>query len=359
MILIDVDDRILRKTATAKRQEAGRIDFAPVADEHHPFSVGDAQRGSVAPPCGVAAGAGQRIAPGAEHVAPIVRRLGCLDAVGLVPGVVPELRKGDFILLGPNPLLFDAASDRHEEKHRPHRDSFGREQIGNRVDLVEVAPHECCVHLDGHAQSAGVGQHPPGPLKAALPTAEGIVRGGLCAVETDTQPTNARGPGTLEGTGRGQGRGRRGQRDFEPPADGVLDQLEQVGPLQRVAPGQDDRRPARERGHLPEQRLRLVGGQFLRVGMLLGLGAAMLADQVTGQRDLVVEHQRVAAEIGRRIVAVGHFAYRRAKLAAAPARRGRAWQELALPRSETYKTCSRKREHATQRRVAFDAWDRG
>ena len=124
---------------------------------------------------------------------------------------------------------------------------------------------------------------------------------GVGPVEADSQGVDARLLRPLERGPRGQRRGRGGQRDLQPARRGVADQLEQVGPLQRVAAGEHDRRPPRKRGRLVQQGLRQLRRQLLRVRMLLGRGPAVLAHQVAGLRDLVVEHQRIAAEILGRV----------------------------------------------------------
>ena len=94
-------------------------------------------------------------------------------------------------------------------------------------------------------------------LEAALPAAEGVVRRGVGAVEADAQPPHAGLPRALERLERGQRRGRGRQRHLQPRRRRMADQLEQVGPLQRIAAGHHQHRPARKAGDLIEQGLRL------------------------------------------------------------------------------------------------------
>ena len=89
------------------------------------------------------------------------------------------------------------------------------------------------------------------------------------------------------------------------PAPRVAEQLEQVGPLERVATGEDHHRRAGEAGDLLNEGLGFRGAQLARIGLLLRRGTAMLADQVAGLGDLVVEHQRTAREIIRGVGACG------------------------------------------------------
>ena len=219
---------------------------------------------------------------------------------------MPEPREGHFVLGRRDPLFFDAASDGHEEERGPHRDPLPGEQLGDGVDLVEIPPGDRRVDLDGHPQSPGVGQHAERPLEAAFPAAKSVVRRGVGAVEADPQPPHARRADPLERLGRGQRRRRRGQRHLQARGHRVADQVAQVRAFQRVAAGQHEHRPPRERRHLLDQGHRLLGGQLVRIGLLLRRRPAMLADQIAGQRHLVVEHQRIAVEIRRRVRGVGH-----------------------------------------------------
>jgi hypothetical protein len=47
MLLINLDHGILGKPAAGNREKSGGINLANVAYEHHPFSIGDSQRGTV------------------------------------------------------------------------------------------------------------------------------------------------------------------------------------------------------------------------------------------------------------------------------------------------------------------------
>ena len=74
-------------------------------------------------------------------------------------------------------------------------------------------------------------------------------------------------------------------RDLHAFVGGVADQLEDVLALQRVAAGEDEDGHAHV-GDLVDQRLAFGVGQFVGMGDGLGGGAAVLAGQVAGLRDL-------------------------------------------------------------------------
>ena len=124
-----------------------------------------------------------------------------------------------------------------------------------------------CTAMSSRRASASISH---GAIEAALPAAKGVVRRGVGAVEADAQPPHAGLPRALEGLERGQRRGRGRQRHLQPGRHGVADQLEQVGPLQRIAAGQHQHRPARKAGDLIEQGLGLVGRKLVRVAAFPG-----------------------------------------------------------------------------------------
>src|SRR5574340_390963 len=125
--LIDLDDRVLRKTAATERQKSRRIDLARVTDEQDALAVADAQRGAVSAPTGavhVALGTGQRVAALLEHEPAIVRGLGGFHGIGPRVGMVPQTRKPLLVLVRLDPLLLDAAPDGHQEERGPHGDAL-------------------------------------------------------------------------------------------------------------------------------------------------------------------------------------------------------------------------------------------
>jgi hypothetical protein len=189
-----------------------------------------------------------------------VRGLGRFYGERLFLGVTPQSLEDLFVLVGRDALLLHAAADRHQKEHRPHGDALGGQQLGQGVDLAEIAAGDGGVDLDGQPQPPGVGEHLHCPPEAAPPAAKGVVRGGVGPVEADAQAAHARGARAGESVGRGQRRGRGRQRNLKPLADGVLDKLKNIRPLERIASGQDQRGPARKRSDLVDQSLRLFGG---------------------------------------------------------------------------------------------------
>ena len=109
----------------------------------------------------------------------------------------------------------------------------------------------------GIFERSGEIEHLHRPLEAPVEAAKGVVRGGIGAVEADAQRADAGLAHALERLEGGQRRGRGRQRRLQSEGGGVADQLRQIGPLQRIAAGEDQRRPARKSGGLLEQSLRL------------------------------------------------------------------------------------------------------
>ena len=313
MVLVNVDDGIVWGTSALQRQETGRIDLAGVAGEHHAFPVPDSQRCAMRTALAAAVCSPrtcQRVALPFQDVAAVVRRFGRLDAKRLTPRMMPQALERNFVLLGRDARFLDAAADRNQEEDGPHRNLLRREQCRHVVDLMEVAGGDTGVDLDGHVQLPGAMEHPQRPLEAALPATEGVVGFRVGAVEADSQAADAGVPRGLEGfRGCQRGRGRR-QGHLQPFRDGVPDQREQVGPFQRIAAGQhQDRRPG-ERGHLVDQGQGLLGGKFAGVRVLLSRCPAMVTHQIARLGDLVVEHQRIAGEVGLRVFRMVHGYFR-------------------------------------------------
>ena len=106
--------------------------------------------------------------------------------------MLPKPLKHGLIFLRPNAFLLQPTADRNEEEHRPHGDALPRKQFGDGVHLRDVAARDRGVDLDADAQPTGVGQHGQRALEASLPAAKGIMRGGVGAVEADSQGPDSR-----------------------------------------------------------------------------------------------------------------------------------------------------------------------
>jgi hypothetical protein len=78
----------------------------------------------------------------------------------------------------------------------------------------------------------------------------------------------------------------------------MLDQLEDVWPLQRIAAGEHGQRPLGKLIQQIEQLLSVRRGEIPGVTPRLRTGAAVLARQVAGPRHLVKHHERPVLEIG-------------------------------------------------------------
>ena len=217
--------------------------------------------------------------------------------------MMPKPLEHRLVFLRRDPLLLDAAAHRHQEEDRPHGDPLARPAVRRwrRPDatLRRVIVVLTCTGISSVRAKSSIcivrSKLPSKPRKASCVAASAPSR----LMPSRRTPACAH---ALERLERGQRRGRGRQRRLQSGRDGVADQLEQVGPLQRIAAGHHQHRPARKAGDLIEQGLRLVGRKLVRVRLLLGRRPAMLAHQIAGQRDLVVEHQRADAEVARRVV---------------------------------------------------------
>ncbi len=115
MVPVRVHHVRVGEPAAQQRHEAGRVDFAAVADEHDSFTIAHPQRCAMTAVSAIICRAlrtGQGISAFLHHETPIVRGFGGLDAVGLDARVVPQFLERLFHLFGRDPLLLHAASDR-------------------------------------------------------------------------------------------------------------------------------------------------------------------------------------------------------------------------------------------------------
>ena len=106
-------------------------------------------------------------------------------------------------------------------------------------------------------------------METAFPAAEVVVD--LCGgtVEADAQPLDARFADAGEGIARGQRRGGGREGHFQADAAAVGDKLQQIVPLQGIAPGEHHHRPLGKLGDLRQQPLALLRAELLGVGIFL------------------------------------------------------------------------------------------
>jgi nucleotide-binding universal stress UspA family protein len=150
---------------------------------------------------------------------------------------------------------------------------------------VRVVAADGGVHLDGNARLVGPLNGLDGARPRAGQAAEGVVNLGRRAVERDAEPHQAGFLQLEDRFARQQRRGAGRERHLHAFAGGVADQLEDVFALQRIAAGKHEDRHVHV-GDLVDQRLAFGVGQLVGVGDGLGGGAAVLAGQVAGLRDL-------------------------------------------------------------------------
>src|SRR5262249_51523503 len=87
----------------------------------------------------------------------------------------------------------------------------------------------------------------------------------------------------------------RRDRHAQPPADRRLDDREEVGPLQRIAAGEDEDAGV-EVAELLDERERLVRRQLARIAFRRRLRTAVEAPKIARARDLPDRDRRVPRE---------------------------------------------------------------
>ena len=122
--------------------------------------------------------------------------------------------------------------------------------------------------------------------------------GGVRPVQADGHARNAGCLESFDGFGRQQRRGAGGDVGAQADLHRVADQVEQVGPLQRIAAREHHQRLA-ERADFVQQAVSLFGGQLVRVPLGLGRGPAMHARQVAGLGHFPDHQHRGLIEVHR------------------------------------------------------------
>ena len=141
--------------------------------------------------------------------------------------------------------------------------------LGHFGQAGHVAARDGGLELGVEADIAGVRKGEHGAVEGAGDAAEIVVRGGVGAVQADGHAGDAGGLECVDGLG-GQQRGGAGRHvGAQADPDAVAHQVEQVGPLQRIAAGEDHQRLA-EAADLVQQAVALLGGQFVRDGARIG-----------------------------------------------------------------------------------------
>ena len=146
-----------------------------------------------------------------------------------------------------------------------------------------------------------------------------------------------------------QRRGAGRDRNMHALAGGVADQVEEIFALQRVAAGEDEDGNV-HLGDLVDERFAFFVGELVRMRNGLGGGAAVLAGQVTGLRDLP------DGEEGRFVVvdpaAGGNVVHRlhetSSGIAAVPARKGPAPGDGTVPAEKYLAAAERTGRSAEQ-----------
>jgi hypothetical protein len=137
-----------------------------------------------------------------------------------------------------------------------------------------------------------------------LSFAEGRARPGYMVggVQADRDNAGTGLTGALDGCAGQERRAAGAERRGQAARAGVGDELEDVGPLERVPTGQDEQRPA-EAADLVDQGEAFRRRQLVRVAQRHGLGAAVATGEIARPGDFPDDDERRLLEVpGRRMV---------------------------------------------------------
>lgn len=165
-------------------------------------------------------------------------------------------------------------------------------------ELLDVAGGHRGVDLQAEAQLAHGAGRDQRLVEDVPDLAEPVVGGRCRAVERERHRHGAGVSELAEHVGREAWRHRGRQRHGELAARPVRDELDQVGPLERLAAGEDDdgaRRP--QVGQVVEQRATLLGAQLERAAVGNGVRPAVAAHQLAGARDPPDDEERSVVEV--------------------------------------------------------------
>ena len=163
---------------------------------------------------------------------------------------------------------------------------------------MDVLGGEHRVELEAHAEVVEHVAGLDGALEGSRETAEGVVGGRGAAVEGHRHHRDAGILHGLDPVTREQWGHRGRDRHVQTLADAVLDEVDEVGTLEAVTTGEDEHRVgtlvARQ---LVDEFVALGVRQLAGGGVVLGFGAAVLADQGAGAGDLPDDDEGLVVEV--------------------------------------------------------------
>ena len=211
---------------------------------------------------------------------------------------VIEFVENFFVLLGRDHMMVEPSSHRDEKEYAPEGDILGSENVCDIPNFFLVELGNGGIDLDFQADLPCIPNRVHGPNEAAIHAAESIVIFTIVAVQADSEADQARLLHSADRWARhfpGASRHHRhAQTDFGP----VTDYVENVGTLEGVSPG-DDEKNGPESSGLIEKGKSFFGGQFSCISAGAGLGTAMEAGEGAGLRHFPNNEEGGAVEIDR------------------------------------------------------------
>ena len=216
------------------------------------------------------------------HDAVVVRRAGGLEvhAGGLAEVVEPVQHV--LVFLGADDLVGQAGGPAHghQQEDVPGGRADALAQIEDVLEAVQVVARDRGVDLEGHPGLFKVFDAAHRGFEGPGHAAELVVAGGVGAIDGDGAAVDAGFLDLAGQFGRDQGAvGREGAG--QPLVVGIGHQFIDIGAHHGIAAGEDDDGVA-HLGEGVDEGLGLFGGELARIGFRVGLGAAVLAGQVTG-----------------------------------------------------------------------------
>ncbi len=311
VVPVNVHDVRLAHVAEGEGQEAGGVDRAIVGDEEDPVSVARTCAGRLRlrrrrPEAGAETGREALVKGGAPEARDGIRtwiietagddaaKEGALDGPhdeAVLRRIEEEVRD---VLAPLGPQLVDAhpAADVNEEEDLPDVGADLAQERRDLGELLHVAAHHGRVDLDGETV---IDERPDrlerlGEVTAHVP--DPFVGLRRRAVETDRDCAHAVVAQAIE-VASCQGRAhRRGESDPGPRAPRLSEEVEEVGPRQRVSPRHDEDRGRRpEAGDVTEEANPLLRRELAGRRGALRARAAVGARERTGARHLPEEEE--------------------------------------------------------------------
>ena len=206
---------------------------------------------------------------------------GGLDVEGHCAAQVVKLVEDGLVLFWGDHIVLDPSPDGHEKKHAPEGDVLAGEHLRDLADPVLVEAGHGGVDLNLEADPACDADGVHRPIEAAFDAPKLVVALAAVSVEADGEADEAGFfhpedgfAGHLLGPGRGH---RHAQADF----GAVADDVEDIGPLEGVAAGDDEEDGAEPAGFIEEGE-GLLDVQLPGVPAGPGLGPAVEAGERAG-----------------------------------------------------------------------------